>query len=171
MMHETCSPECAPSTPGALAVALMAPEELEQVAVLFDAYRAFYGQPHDLDLARRFLSERLEWQDAWVLVARRGSAPVAGFCQIYPSFSSVAACRIGILNDLFVRADARSQGVGAALLTAAHDLAMTRGLARLELSTAHDNLPARSLYAHLGWLPDDRFLTYRRTVAQPVYAH
>lgn len=34
-------------------------EQVDLVAPLFDAYRQFYGQPPDLDGARRFLAERL----------------------------------------------------------------------------------------------------------------
>jgi hypothetical protein len=41
-----------------IAVRLAEAADAEAVAPLFDAYRQFYGQASDLDLARRFLQAR-----------------------------------------------------------------------------------------------------------------
>lgn len=151
---------------GNVSVAKMTLDDHREVAILFDAYRGFYGKSQDIELARRFIRERFEFQDSWILVARNGNGVIAGFCQIYPSFSSVSACRIGILNDLFVSASERSQGIGSALLEAARTLAAALGLARLELSTAYDNHPAHALYERHGWAPDSQFVTYRLAIDQ-----
>lgn len=146
-----------------IAIALMTPDDLDEVAALFDAYRHFYGQPPDSALAARFIRQRLACGDSWILVARNGAGRVAGFCQIYPSLSSVSACRTGILNDLYVADDQRRQGAGSALLAAAAAQAVALGLARLELSTAHDNLAARRLYERHGWVEEARFASYQLT--------
>jgi GNAT superfamily N-acetyltransferase len=79
---------------------------------LFDAYRLFYEQHADLDLARDFMTERLSNLDSVVLLARCDKQAV-GFTQLYPSFSSTRARRIFILNDLFVAAEARGAGIAA----------------------------------------------------------
>ena len=42
--------------------------DLERVAPLFDQYRRFYDQPADLELARDFLSQRLERSESVILV-------------------------------------------------------------------------------------------------------
>src|SRR6266702_6632429 len=90
-------------------------DDLEALVPLFDGYRRFYGQPADLVAARAFLSERIKRNESVIFLAiREGS--VAGFTQLYPSFSSVAAERLWILNDLFVAPDARRTGAGRALL-------------------------------------------------------
>src|SRR5207302_1364805 len=68
-----------------------------------------------------------------------------GFVQLYPSFSSAAARRIWILNDLFVAPAARRRGIGRALLQAARDHGVATGAKRLVLSTAASNREARAV--------------------------
>lgn len=133
--------------------------DVERIAPLFDAYRQFYQQDSDLALARTFLRERLSLLESVILVAQDGSGEVLGFTQLYPSFSSVSAQRIWIMNDLFVLESARGRGAGKALLLAAREHAASSGAKRLELSTAHDN-PARKLYEALGYMRDTEFFHY-----------
>ena len=73
--------------------------DLRTVAELFDGYRQFYGQPADLPLAEAFLRDRFTHNDSAVFLALdHHSGDGLGFVQLYPSFSSVAARRIWILN-------------------------------------------------------------------------
>jgi GNAT superfamily N-acetyltransferase len=132
------------------------PGDLEVLTTLFDAYRRFYGQAGDMELARRFLGERLERRDSILLLTTNGQ----GFAQLFPSFSSALARRTYILNDLYVAHEARRCGVGAALLKAACDAALAEGAARLTLSTALDNFAAQALYERMGWQPDTAFKVY-----------
>jgi GNAT superfamily N-acetyltransferase len=134
-------------------------ERVELVAPLFDAYRQFYGQPPDLDGARRFLAERLDRGESVVYAVVEGGRAL-GFTQLYPSFSSVSMRPIWILNDLFVAEDARRRGVGARLLHAARDHGMRTGAVRLALSTAVTNSQAQALYERDGWKRDTAFLHY-----------
>jgi ribosomal protein S18 acetylase RimI-like enzyme len=137
-------------------------EDLDLVAPLFDAYRQFYGKPSDLSLAEAFLRERIERNESVVFLAFDSDAGEAfGFVQLYPSFSSVSARRIWILNDLFVIPAARKRGVGRALLTAAAEHGRSTGAVRLVLSTATDNRTAQSLYEAYGFRRDEQFLTYQ----------
>jgi ribosomal protein S18 acetylase RimI-like enzyme len=134
--------------------------DVERIAPLFDAYRQFYGQAHDLILAREFLRERLEQDQSVIFLALGRVGSAVGFTQLYPSFSSASAKRIFILNDLFVDPAARRGGVGRALLQAAADFGRSAGAARLTLSTAHTNPSAQSLYEASGWLRDEIFRSY-----------
>jgi GNAT superfamily N-acetyltransferase len=136
----------------------------EALVALFDGYRMFYGRPSDLALAAGFLRERIERGESSVLIALADDGAGLGFTQLYPLFSSVRAARIEILNDLFVAAGARGQGVGRALLRAAEDSARARGAVRLVLSTALDNHPAQALYAAADWTRDDAFVEYAKTL-------
>lgn len=138
------------------------PEDSGLVAPLFNAYRVFYGQDPDAGLARAFLGERLSGGESAVFVALErledADAPTAvEFAQLYPSFSSVSAKRIWILNDLFVAPEARGRGVGAALLECARGFAVQTGAAKLVLATAPDNVPAQRLYEASGWRRDPFF--------------
>ena len=133
--------------------------DVEAVAPLFDAYRRFHGCPGDLGLARSFIRERLERSESTIFVARVGSR-AAGFTQLYPSFTSMGAARVFILNDLYVAPEAEGQGVATALLKAAEAFARSRGAVALRLATAIDNLRAQALYRRTGWTRTDTYLTY-----------
>jgi ribosomal protein S18 acetylase RimI-like enzyme len=135
-------------------------EDLEPLATLFDAYRQFYGQASDLPLAREFLAERFKYQQALVLVAAAPSGALVGFTQLFPSFSSVRACRMFVLNDLFVAPAVRRQGVARELLVRAAEAARSLGAESLSLATARSNHGAQKLYESLGWRRDEQFLHY-----------
>lgn len=142
--------------------------DLAILADLFNQYRQFYDQADDLAAAYTFVQQRFEQQQSTVLLAMDDTpadgAQVVGFCQLYPSFCSVALIKIEVLYDLFVLPDARGQGVGRALLQAAEDRAAQHGIGRLDLTTAHTNLTAQALYESLGWVQDMTFRTYTRDV-------
>ena len=125
--------------------------DADRVAPLFDAYRQFYGKPHDLKRARAFIRERLERSESVIFLAEDGGR-VLGFVQLFPSFTSVEARRLWVLNDLFVVADARGLGVGRALMNAARENAACAGAKRLTLETMDDNPTAWKLYESLGYV-------------------
>lgn len=137
-------------------------EDAALIAPMFDAYRQFYEQPADADAALAFITARLERGESVILLARRPDGSALGFCQLYPSFCSVLAAPIYVLYDLFVAPDARRLGVGRALLLAAEAHARATGHARMDLTTARNNLRAQALYESLGWVRDEVFLTYAR---------
>lgn len=133
--------------------------DLDAVAILFDAYRQFYGQVSDEAAAKTFLQARFEHGQSVVLLAESQGQAV-GFTQLYPSFSSVSMARVFVLNDLYVAESARRMGVGEALLNAASDHASQLGAVRLSLTTNVQNLPAQSLYESMGWERDQKFYAY-----------
>jgi len=136
--------------------------DLRTVTELFDGYRQFYGQPANYALAEAFVRDRLTNNDSVVFLAIDSqSGDGLGFVQLYPSFSSVAARRIWILNDLFVAPAARQRGVGRALLDAARDHGLDTGAKRLVLSTATTNREARALYESYGYKQEEVFLVYQ----------
>ena len=134
--------------------------DLDALALLFDGYRRFYGQPPDLARARGFLAERLASGDSVLLVALAENGALVGFTQLYPSFSSVRTARIWILNDLYVAPEARGSRAGLALLEAAKAHARATGAVRLSLSTAHDNARAQAVYERNGWQRERHFWHY-----------
>lgn len=133
--------------------------DLDDLSMLFDGYRQFYGKASDLPAARAFLRQRFEHGESTLFIARQDGAAV-GFCQLYPSFSSVSLARTFILNDLFVLPNARRAGVGQALLDAAIGYGKTLGAVRLTLSTAISNEQAQALYQAAGWARDQQFYVY-----------
>ncbi|MEE3717334.1 GNAT family N-acetyltransferase [Tumidithrix elongata RA019] len=134
-------------------------EHLEEISKLFDHYRMFYNQSSDLESARAFLKDRLQKMDSTVFVAYDRDR-MAGFTQLYPSFSSVSMKRIWILNDLFVEEAYRKQGVAKLLMSAAENFARETGAIRIILSTQVSNLAAQSLYESLGYIQSKDFYHY-----------
>ena len=77
------------------------PNHLDDLALLFDAYRVFYKKESDLSAAQVFLRERLTKNQSVVFMVYDGSRAV-GFTQLYLLFSSVNMAAVWLLNDLFV---------------------------------------------------------------------
>lgn len=139
-------------------------DDLATVAPLFDAYRVFYKLPTDLDASSGYITDRLTGSESIIFLAAQNNGDeterVLGFTQLYPSFCSLELRRIFVLYDLFVTPDARGTGAGTALLNHAADFGRANGAARLELSTAVDNLGAQRVYESLGWKRDLEYLHY-----------
>jgi ribosomal protein S18 acetylase RimI-like enzyme len=134
--------------------------DLEQIVPLFDGYRQFYGQSSDPERARRFLRERLERDESIIFVALTEQGSAVGFTQLFPSFSSVSAARILILNDLFVAPEGRRQGIGTSLLRAAAAYGRSISAVRLTLSTGVTNEGAQAAYESDGWVRQTEFYSY-----------
>ncbi len=134
------------------------------VLPLFLDYLRFYDVPADEGRAREFIAQRLTRGESAIFLAYDGGSP-AGFTQLYPGFSSLDQARQWTLEDLFVTPAARNRGVARALLAAAEDLARATGAVRLILSTAITNANAQRLYESAGWVRDDDFYVYARTLA------
>lgn len=139
-------------------------EDLPSIAQLFNAYRQFYEQPDDLNLATAFVGERMRRSESVIIVAENEAGQAVGFCQLYPTFCSVEAQPIFSLYDLFVSPSARKTGAGKMLMQAAQEQARLGGFVRMDLTTAKTNLPAQALYASLGWTRDEIFFGYNKAV-------
>lgn len=137
------------------------PSELDELAILFNLYREFQGEPSNLSAAREFLLARFNLGDSAVFVARDTQVPI-GFAQLYPSYSSVALARVFVLNDLFVQDSARRKGVAAQLLTAVEAYAWSLGAVRVTLNVEKNNEPGQALYEAHGWGRDQQFYMYHR---------
>jgi ribosomal protein S18 acetylase RimI-like enzyme len=138
--------------------------DVDVIAPLFDAYRQFYKQPHDLVKAKNFVHARIHRQESVILLACNADQKVIGFCQLYPTFCSVEAQPIYTLYDLFVDPDTRRSGAGKILLLAAEKFAVDNGMVRLDLTTAKTNLPAQAAYESLGWVRDEIFYAYSKRI-------
>jgi GNAT superfamily N-acetyltransferase len=134
--------------------------DVPRLALLFDQYRQFYGKPSEPAVSEQFLTDRLARAESVVLLAEADGGDVRGFVQLFPSFSSVRAARIYVLNDLFVVPAARRSGVGSALLREAARVAVEAGAVKLKLSTSIANAPAQRLYEREGWTRDDEYYEY-----------
>jgi GNAT superfamily N-acetyltransferase len=99
---------------------------------------------------------------AETVIAEDDSKPI-GFALFFHTFSTFLA-RPGIyLEDLFVLAEHRGQGVGRALLAHLAHLAVERGCGRLEWAVLNWNQDAIRFYERLGARPNSEWTVYRVT--------
>jgi ribosomal protein S18 acetylase RimI-like enzyme len=129
--------------------------EHDLVISLFNSYRVFYKQAPDMELAERYIKARLQNNESVIFVALvdvDGIETPAGFTQLYPRLSSVRATKNWLLNDLYVDANFRKQGIGEALIKTAMDFARNTGATYVKLETAVDNYTAQSLYEAIGFI-------------------
>jgi ribosomal protein S18 acetylase RimI-like enzyme len=125
---------------------------------MFDGYRVFYKQPSDLESAKEFLKDRIRNDESIIYMAYIDGKAV-GFTLLYPLFSSVSLKPMYLLNDLYVKADYRGQGIGKALIDKAKALCEKEKNKGLALQTASDN-PAQKLYERLGFVKDHDLYYY-----------
>jgi ribosomal protein S18 acetylase RimI-like enzyme len=127
-------------------------EHLEDLIPLFDGYRIFYNQESNLSAEKHFLFERLKNKDSLIFIAYQENVAV-GFTQLYPLFSSVTMENMYLLNDLFVDANFRGNGIGEALINEAKNHCIKNNLKGLAIQTDPNN-PAQHLYQRMGFKKD-----------------
>ena len=144
-------------------ITIAPPEHLDQLATLFDQYRVFYGQASDLKGSLAFLRDRFAKKDSVIYTAGENGR-LAGFTQLYPSFSSVSLKPIWILNDLYVEKTQRRKNIARKLMEIARQHAIKTGALRIQLTTQISNRPAQTLYETLGYVRDRAFQHYALTL-------
>lgn len=123
--------------------------ELEELLPLVAGYQMFYGSEPDVERNRGFFSRFLHPSDEGLLLGAWVNDVLVGFATLYWFFSSTKAADTVLMNDLFVREDLRSAGIGRLLIQHALEEARRRGAAHLEWYTSPGNLTAQRLYDSL----------------------
>ena len=132
-------------------IAPVSADQFEEVLPLIADYQRFYEVENpDTDRNREFFRRFLAPSEDGLLLGARGEDGFLGHACLYWHFSSTRARETVLMNDLFVVAEARGQGVGRALIEAAAAVGRERGAAVLEWSTAPDNKTAQRLYDTTG---------------------
>jgi len=97
---------------------------------------------------------------AEVVLACLGETPV-GFALYFHNFSTFLGKPGIYLEDLFVRPEARGQGVGKRLLAWLARTTIERGCARLDWAVLDWNKPSIGFYVSLGAVAQDEWTTFR----------
>ena len=128
------------------------PAEAEQVAALLVAFRDHLGYHWPPDAAfRRNVEKLMAGGDAEYLLAAAGDGEPAGVCQLRFREGVWLDATDCLLEDLFVRAEARGAGLGAALVRTAIERARARDCGRIELDVNAANTGALRLYEGFGF--------------------
>lgn len=137
-------------------------EHLDLLTPLFVKYREFYGELSYPESSRAFLEKRLRRKESVVYLALPDDddKKLLGFCQLYPSYSSLSLKRVWILNDIYVAEDARRQLVADHLLKVAKKMAKETQAVRMRVLTSSNNEVARKTYESIGFKVDTQFINY-----------
>ena len=136
-------------------------EHLDLLTPLFVKYREFYGELPFPDSSRKFLETRLKRKESVIYLSLADDEDkLLGFCQLYPSYSSLSLKRVWILNDIYVAEDARRQLVADRLLQTARKMAKQTQAVRMRVATSRDNDVAQKVYESIGFVEDQQFKNY-----------
>ncbi|MCJ8160605.1 GNAT family N-acetyltransferase [Acinetobacter zhairhuonensis] len=134
-------------------------DDLNQLAVLFDEYRQFYGASSNLSLSQQFLKQRFENQESVIFIHIKDDV-LTGFILLYLGFSSVACSTYYILDDVYVTPQFRRQGSAKQLIDTAILFARHENALRISLETQKTNRESHRLYETMGFIADSEFRTY-----------
>jgi len=139
-------------------------QDLAELLPLVRGYCDFYEvTPSDdelLALSRALIAD--PEREGLQLIARNEDGNAVGFATVYWSWATTSAQRIGVMNDLFVAAEARGSGAAEALIESCREECRRRGAGKLTWQTAPDNERAQRVYDRVGatkeqwldyWLP------------------
>jgi len=140
-------------------------EDAGDIAKLFDDYRVFFGEQSNMPLAQQFLADRLHHTESVIFFAQTPEEQCVGFAQLYPSFSSVSAGRVWILNDLFVTESARGMGIGTKLLGEIKAFGTDSNAKSILVETMASNSGAQKLYETTGYQEVSDRLFYEQVIS------
>ncbi|MEV0002915.1 GNAT family N-acetyltransferase [Micromonospora sp. NPDC050980] len=124
----------------------------DQVAALFDDYRAHYGQPSIPEVTRSWLHDQIAQHRISAAAAIRADH-VCGFITVTIMPASLMLGTSWSVRDLYVAPDHRRSGIANALLQHVIRNARAAGAHRVSLQTETDNIPALTLYTDIGFQP------------------
>ena len=128
--------------------------DLDQLSILFDAYRMFYGKESNIDISKNFLESRLSNKDSEIFICEFNNILI-GFVQLYPLFSSTRVSKYWLLNDLFVDSKYRGKGYSKLLIEKAKELVKDSNACGMMLETEKSNKIGNNLYPKTGFEKND----------------
>jgi ribosomal protein S18 acetylase RimI-like enzyme len=127
-------------------------QAFEQVAALFNDYRAHYGRSASARSARDWLHDQLAGHTMTIAAAVQTDR-VCGFITAITTPASLMLGNAWSIRDLYVAPQHRRCGIARRLLEHIIHEARAAGAQRLSLQTETDNVPALRLYAEAGFQP------------------
>jgi GNAT superfamily N-acetyltransferase len=128
--------------------------DLDQLSILFNSYRIFYGKESNIDISKKFLERRISNKDSKMFICEVNNI-LTGFVQLYPLFSSVRVSKYWLLNDLFIDSEFRGKGYSKLLIDRAKELVLESGACGMMLETEKSNKIGNSLYPKTGFKIND----------------
>jgi GNAT superfamily N-acetyltransferase len=137
-----------------LEVRRLQPGDTEAFLSLVDAHADFEGMPRPSPEARARLIEHAlmdpPLQRSYVALME---GEVVGYAIVFLAYSSFLARPTFFIEDIFIRATHRGQGVGTTFMAALADEARSLACGRIEWMVQHWNESAQRFYARQGAYP------------------
>tara|TARA_B100000575_G_scaffold57829_1_gene43650 strand:+ start:6818 stop:7261 length:444 start_codon:yes stop_codon:yes gene_type:complete len=125
-------------------------KDIDNLSILFNSYREFYGKESDMIIAKKFIESRINLKDSRIFVCELKD-DLVGFVQLYPIFSSTRVSKYWILNDLFVNKENRGRGFSKFLIKRAQKLVVMSNACGMLLETEKTNIIGNKLYPSTGF--------------------
>lgn len=139
-----------------LSIKKMTPDDLPAVLDMLGEFAAFLDLAKYLEVTDERLFAALFADGAFAagLMAFDGSAPIA-YAIYFPAFTSFRGQRGLFLEDIYIKPEYRSHGVGEKMLREMAREARDRGFERIDFHVLEDNHGAVKFYERLGAVRDD----------------
>ena len=134
------------------------PAEADTLLALMQAFYAEEGLSYDAERAEASLGELLARPAlgrAWLV---RDHGEVVGYLAVTFGFSLEFGGRFGLLDEIYLRPDARGRGLGAAILDHVAAFALAQDLSAVRLEAERHNTRALGLYDRAGYFLHEREL-------------
>lgn len=129
----------------------IAAAQMDALLPLIADYQRFYEvEDVDDERNREFFARFFAPSNDGMLLGAWRDDELLGYVCLYWTFTSLVPAEIVLMNDLYVRPEARGQGVGRALIEASAAVGRERGAHHLQWVTAPDNATAQRLYDSTG---------------------
>jgi len=138
---------------------------------LLDLQNEFYsgeGYPFDFMTKERAMRELMESPALGRIAMIQWDDSIVGFLALTFGFSLEFGGRDAFVDELYVTGRARGKGLGTAALQEAEQICRREGIHALHLEVEFENIPARELYARIGYKEHSRFLMTRRIEWSPA---
>ncbi|HEX5184358.1 MAG TPA: GNAT family N-acetyltransferase [Allosphingosinicella sp.] len=130
--------------------------------ILWQAYLDFYEAAVTPEVTDRLWAALVPGDETWRGFGATVDGALVGFAIVIGHPATWSLAPTAYLEDLFVRPDARGQGIGRSLIEAIAAEGRERGWASLYWHTKAGNHAARALYDR--FTPADDFVRYRLTL-------
>jgi ribosomal protein S18 acetylase RimI-like enzyme len=132
--------------------------DVERLLPHTELFWKFERIPFDLPRVRGLLSGLLENPSYGRVLLAQGGEDVLGYLVLTFGYSLEHGGRDALVDELYVREDARGSRLGTRLLDHAVVMCEREGITRLHLEVDNTNPRAEALYARLGFVSNDRRL-------------
>jgi diamine N-acetyltransferase len=138
------------------------PADLDELLPMLERFSAGQGIAFDAAVARRALGELLARPELGRVYRIVHAGATVGYGALTFGWSLEWGGRDAFIDEIYLEAPQRGQGLGRAALRALMDEARAAGVRALHLEVEADNAPAQALYRSEGFSGSERRLLSRR---------